>query len=127
MATVQAIDLEKRELTLKGPLGEVSTVTVDKAVKRLDEIKAGDQVTAKYYLSVAAELREPTDDEQRELAKLSAAAVVWFLSCASGVSFIGGAAYSWRTKMRPFRKLQRGVRTTRRELRRRDGPTPAAH
>jgi len=62
-----------------------------------------------------------------QLDTMSADAVVWFLSCASGVSFIGGAAYSWRTKMRPFRKLQRGVRTTRRELRRRDGPTPAAH
>ena len=63
-ATVQALDLEKRELTLKGPLGEVSTVTVDKAVKRLNEIKVGDEVTAKYYISVAAELREPTAAEK---------------------------------------------------------------
>ncbi|HEV8542660.1 MAG TPA: hypothetical protein VGR78_09735, partial [Verrucomicrobiae bacterium] len=63
-ATVQDLDLEKRELTLKGPLGDVSTITVDKSVKRLDEIKPGDQVTAKYYLSIAAELREPTDEEK---------------------------------------------------------------
>jgi hypothetical protein len=62
-----------------------------------------------------------------QLHAMGADAVVWFFSCASGVSFIAGAAYSWHTKMRPFRKLQRGVRTTRRELRRRDGPTPAAH
>ena len=63
-ATVQAVDLEKRELTLKDPLGEVTTLTVDKAVKRLNEIKVGDEVTAKYYISVAAELREPTAAEK---------------------------------------------------------------
>ena len=63
-ATVQAIDLEKRELTLKGPLGDVETVTVDKAVRRLNEIKVGDEVTAKYYVSIAAELREPTAAEK---------------------------------------------------------------
>ncbi|MCI0744104.1 MAG: hypothetical protein L0Y58_01755 [Verrucomicrobia subdivision 3 bacterium] len=65
-ATVQALDLEKRELTLKGPLGDTVTVTVDKAVKRLDEIKAGDEVTAKYYVSIAAELREPTAAEKEK-------------------------------------------------------------
>ena len=64
-ATVQAVDLEKRELTLKGPLGNVETLTVDKAVKRLNEIKVGDEVTAKYYVSVAAELREPTAAEKK--------------------------------------------------------------
>src|SRR5688572_16951965 len=56
-AKVESVDVEKRELTLKGPLGDVATVTVDEAVKRLDEIKPGDEVKAKYYVSVAAELR----------------------------------------------------------------------
>jgi hypothetical protein len=65
-AKVQAVDLEKRELTLKGPLGDVADVTVDKAVERLDEIKPGDEVTAKYYLSMAAELREPTAQEKEK-------------------------------------------------------------
>src|SRR4051812_29180822 len=63
-ATVQAVDLEKRELTLRDPLGDVKTVTVDKAVKRLNEIKVGDDVTAKYYISLAAELRQPTEEEK---------------------------------------------------------------
>ncbi len=62
---VQALDLEKRELTLKGPLGDEVTVTVDKAVKRLDQVKVGDDVTVKYYISLAAELREPTDEEKK--------------------------------------------------------------
>ena len=65
-ATVQALDLEKRELTLKDPLGNETTVTVDKAVKRLNEIKVGDEVTAKYYISIAAELREPTAEEKEK-------------------------------------------------------------
>ena len=64
-ATVEALDLEKRELTLKGPLGNVTTLTVDKAVRRLDEVKVGDEVSAKYYVSVAAELREPTEEEKK--------------------------------------------------------------
>ncbi len=64
-AKVESMDLEKRELTLKGPLGDVVTVTVEKAVKRLDEVKPGDEVTAKYYVSVAAELREPTAAEKQ--------------------------------------------------------------
>ena len=65
-ATVQALDVEKRELTLKGPLGDVVTLTVDPAVKRLNEIKVGDEVTAKYYVSIAAELREPTAAEKEK-------------------------------------------------------------
>lgn len=64
-ASVQAIDVEKRELTLKGPLGNVETLRVDPAVKRLNEIKVGDEVTAKYYVSIAGELREPTAEERR--------------------------------------------------------------
>jgi hypothetical protein len=62
-----------------------------------------------------------------QLHAMGAGSVVWFFICASGVAFIAGAAYSWRTKMRPFRKLQRCVHTTRRELRRPDGHTPAAY
>ena len=65
-ATVQSLDLEKRELTLKGPLGDTVSVTVDQSVKRLNEVKVGDEVTAKYYVSVAAELREPTAAEKEK-------------------------------------------------------------
>jgi hypothetical protein len=64
-ATVQELDVEKREMTLKGPLGDVSTLIVAPEVKRLNEIKVGDKVTAKYYVSVAGELREPTEEEKK--------------------------------------------------------------
>src|SRR4051812_27125854 len=64
-AKVQSIDVAKRELTLKGPLGNLNSFTVDKHVKRLDEVKVGDEVTADYYISVAGELRPPTEDERK--------------------------------------------------------------
>jgi len=64
-ATVQNIDLAKREVVLKGPTGNVVTFTVDERVRRLDEIKVGDQVTSQYYVSVAGELRAPTEEEKR--------------------------------------------------------------
>jgi hypothetical protein len=63
-ATVESVDLEKREVTLKGPGGNEVTLKADKSVKRLDEIKPGDLVRATYYQSVAAVLREPTAEEK---------------------------------------------------------------
>lgn len=69
-ARVEAIDLAKREVTLKGPLGNVETVVVSDEVKRLDEIKVGDNVNAKYYIGIAAELREPTAAEKAEPFKV---------------------------------------------------------
>jgi hypothetical protein len=64
-ATVEAIDHTNREVTLKGPLGNEVTFTVDERVKRLDEVKVGDQVRADYYVSVAAEIRKPTAEEEK--------------------------------------------------------------
>jgi Cu/Ag efflux protein CusF len=69
-ATVQAIDVAEREVTLKGPLGDIETVTVSEDVKRLDEVKVGDTVTAKYYIGIAAELRAPTAEEKAEPFKV---------------------------------------------------------
>jgi hypothetical protein len=74
-ASVQSIDQKSREVTLKGPLGNTVTLTVDKRVKRLDEMKVGDLVTAEYFISVAADLREPTAEEKEHpLTALKAAA-----------------------------------------------------
>jgi hypothetical protein len=63
-ASVEEVNREKREITLKGPLGNKETFIVDKKVKRFDEIKVGDFVRADYYISVAAELRKPTAEEK---------------------------------------------------------------
>lgn len=73
-ASVEAIDPAKREVTLKGPLGNSVTFTVDQRVKRLNEVKVGDRVRADYYISVAAELRQPTpEEEEHPLVVLDAA------------------------------------------------------
>lgn len=64
-AKVEAVDQAKREVTLKGPLGNVVTFVVDERVKRLKEVKVGDEVTADYYVSLAGELRAPTEDEKK--------------------------------------------------------------
>jgi len=63
-ATVEKVDLQKRELTVKGPEGNVRTLTVDKQVKRLNEIEPGDEIKVDYYVSIAMELREPTAEEK---------------------------------------------------------------
>jgi len=65
-AKVEAIDQTKREVTLKGPLGNVVTFVVDERVKRLNEFKVGDEVTADYYVSLAGELRAPTKEEKKK-------------------------------------------------------------
>jgi hypothetical protein len=64
-ASVEAINYTNREVTLKGPLGNEVTFTVDERVKRLNEVKVGDLVQADYYVSLAAELRKPTAEEQQ--------------------------------------------------------------
>ena len=63
-ANIEAIDPDKREVTLKGPLGNTVTFTVDEQVKRLNEFKVGDNVTAEYLVALAGELRQPTDEEK---------------------------------------------------------------
>ena len=69
-ARVTAIDYTKREVTLQGPLGNVVTFTVDKQVQRLNEIKVGDDVTAEYYVSLAADVRLPSAEEKANPLKV---------------------------------------------------------
>ena len=63
-AKVTDINREKRQVTLKGSEGKERTLTVDKTVKRFDEIEVGDQVKVEYYASLAAEVREATAAEK---------------------------------------------------------------
>jgi hypothetical protein len=73
-ASVEAINPDTREVTLKGPLGNTVTFTVDQRVKRLKEVKVGDLVQADYYVSIAAELRKPTPEEEKQPIQLLDAA-----------------------------------------------------
>ena len=51
--TVGAVDLSKRTVTLKGPEGKTRTLKVDPSVKRLAEVKKGDQVVARHTEALA--------------------------------------------------------------------------
>jgi len=57
-ATVQDIDREKREVTLKKEDGSTDTVKVPETAKNFDQLKVGDVVTAKYSVAIAAAIRK---------------------------------------------------------------------
>ena len=43
----------------------VISFIVDKKVKRLNEVKVGDKIRAKYYISLATDIRKPTPEEKK--------------------------------------------------------------
>ena len=57
-ATVEAVDSATREITLKGPKGNVVVMEVPESVKRFSEIKVGDQLNIKYTESIVVALRK---------------------------------------------------------------------
>jgi hypothetical protein len=63
-AQITAIDVETRQVSLTGPRGETVTLTAGPDVVRFKELAIGDTVTATYLTSIAAELREPTEEEK---------------------------------------------------------------
>jgi hypothetical protein len=62
--SVEAVDVEKRLITLKGPSGNVGQFEVGEQVQRLAEIKPGDKIHGEYKVAAVAELREPTEEEK---------------------------------------------------------------
>jgi Cu/Ag efflux protein CusF len=58
-ATVQAVDLEKRTVTLKGEQGNIFDLKVGEQAKNLPQVKVGDLVTVQYYESLAFEVTKP--------------------------------------------------------------------
>ena len=60
-ATVQAVDLENRLVTLKGEKGRVVTINVSEEARNLDQVQVGDKVTFKYREAMAIQLdKAPT-------------------------------------------------------------------
>lgn len=55
--TVEAVDKENRTVTLKGPKGGTLTLTV-RDPQKLDAVKVGDPVVARYYESLAIQVRK---------------------------------------------------------------------
>jgi Cu/Ag efflux protein CusF len=57
-ATVEAIDVAKRQVTLKGPRGNSVPLTVDPEVRNLDQVKVGDQVVVRYIEALSLTLKK---------------------------------------------------------------------
>lgn len=58
-ATVEAIDHERRTITLKGPDSKAVTLRAGRGVKKFGEIRKGDLVSAEYLVAVAVVVRKP--------------------------------------------------------------------
>ena len=58
-ATIEAIDKSARLVMLKGEKGNVVAVQVGEQMKRFNELKVGDKVSATYTESVAVNVRQP--------------------------------------------------------------------
>ena len=56
-ATVEAVDVPTRLLTLKGDDGSSASFQVGEEVKNLPQIRVGDKVVVSYYQGIAAELQ----------------------------------------------------------------------
>src|SRR5262245_5395356 len=68
-ATVEDIDREKREVTLKGEDGKTKTIKVPEEARNFDQLQKGDHVTAKYAEAIAIGVRkadEPPSAEERQ-------------------------------------------------------------
>ena len=57
-ATVQAVDLKKRQVVLKGKRGKLHTIAVGEEVRNLPQVKVGDRVELTYYEALAVTLQK---------------------------------------------------------------------
>lgn len=55
-ATVEAIDLDTRVITLKGPKGRLITLRVEERVRNLPQVQVGDEIVVRYHESVGLQL-----------------------------------------------------------------------
>lgn len=62
-ATIVAIDKDNRIVTIRGPRGHLVDLKADENIKRFDELKVGDVISATYSESVAVRLRKPGEPE----------------------------------------------------------------
>lgn len=65
-AQVVEVDRTNREVSLKGPDGNVVTMAVGRDVIDLERVKVGDTLVSTYRQSLEAELRKPTKEELAE-------------------------------------------------------------
>lgn len=71
-ATVEAIDLARRQVTLRGPEGKLVTLQVSEAARNLDQVEIGDIVETEYYESVALFVQDAKGAPAEEVTTASA-------------------------------------------------------
>ena len=62
-ATIEAIDVSSRTISLKKPDGTFVTVVAGPDIKRFAEIKVGDKVSARYYENVVVRVKRPGEPD----------------------------------------------------------------
>ena len=84
---VESVDLATRKVGIRGPKGGLLLIKAGEKVELLDEVEVGDEVVAEYHISVVAEFRAPTPEEEANpLVFLETAA-----KAPPGVAPAGGA------------------------------------
>ena len=58
-ASVEAVDLANRTVTVKKPDGKYEVFYVPTSIKRFETLKVGDKINAKYYENVVLTLKAP--------------------------------------------------------------------
>jgi hypothetical protein len=71
VATVEAVDLENRIVTVKGPEGNIVDIKAGEQVKNLAQIKVGDRVEITYYESIAAKVYKAGEAPQGTAATVA--------------------------------------------------------
>lgn len=72
VATVEAVDMDKRVVTVKGPEGNLVDIVAGDKVKNLAQVKVGDTVDITYYESIAVKVFKPGEAPQGEAATVAA-------------------------------------------------------
>ncbi len=81
-AEIFDIDLETREISVRGPDGSVMTMVAPEKLVKLEDLSVGDAIVTTYIAGLEGELREPTAEELAE---------PWLVIEESGVSEEGEA------------------------------------
>lgn len=87
-ATVEAIEAKSRTVTLKLEDGTYAQIVAPAEMKRFDEVKIGDKVSARYYENVVVRLKRPGE---KDVDTATAA------NTSSGQSHPGGTEAKQRT------------------------------
>ncbi len=65
-AEITGINLDTRQVSITGPLGDTITMTAPEKVVSLDDLRVGDLIVANFLSALEGEVREPTEEELAE-------------------------------------------------------------